>query len=258
VGLVVGAMRELWYPAATRDIGPPNKVSGPPSLKKGAVYHSMVGAFAAARARLFGSDTASWHFSVLKNGAVYQHYPVNAWAWHCGDRDDPAPEITNNRDLIGIEHEGGPPGNTSEPLTEAQLEASATLTSWLLAERHIGNLSRIGETRGLWEHREMYATACPSGRIPWARLVNLVTQTSEEDEMTDAERARLVALEASQKAQNAILVALKQQADFLGAALVQVANRPGVASVAEVGALKAQLAEHEARLDEAAAALAGD
>ena len=185
-------MSELWYPRATEALGPTWKVSGPPHPKRGAVYHSMVGTYSSAKAKMDGTDKASWHFSVLQNGQVYQHYPVNVWAWHCGDRDDPEGEITNNRDLIGIEHEGGPLGNTSEPLTDAQLDASAELTAWLLAEGHISNLSRIGQTRGLWEHREMYATACPSGRIPWARLVTLATIEAERIPLQEDDDMRLI------------------------------------------------------------------
>src|SRR3990172_7123210 len=154
-------MRAAWCPFATRRDGPASKVSGPAQQKRGAVYHSIVGSYSSALAGLDNMAVQkSWHFTVLKDGRVFQHFPAAAWAWHCGDRDDPSGEISNNRDLIGIEHEGGPEGNESEPLTESQLEASARLTAWLVAEGHIPNLGRSGPSRGFWEHNEIVATSC--------------------------------------------------------------------------------------------------
>ena len=178
--------KALWYPAAARDDGPSNKVSGSLQPKHGAVYHSMQGSWAGSRSQLFGPLQRSWQLSVLRSGFVLQHYAVTAWCWQSGDRDDPlGHEHSNNRDLIGIEHEGGPPDNLSEPLTEAQLEASARLTAWLVAEGHIPNLSRSGPSRSLWEHNEIVATSCPSGRIPWLRLgartEQLLIPEQEED-----------------------------------------------------------------------------
>ncbi|KKN55494.1 hypothetical protein LCGC14_0581690 [marine sediment metagenome] len=179
-------MAELWYPKARRPYGPDYKVSGPPQAKKGAVYHSMVSSYASAYGKLLGPAESSWHFSVRQNGAVMQHYPVTAWAWHCGDRDDPAGEISNNRDLIGIEHEGGPIGNESEPLTSTQLTATVELTAWLYQQGHIANLSQIGDNKGLWEHHEIVATACPSHRIP-RRLIRTRVERilTEEEDMSE-------------------------------------------------------------------------
>lgn len=165
-----------WYPAALRRPGPVGKVSGAPQAKLGAVYHSMRGSYTGSSPGLFDpAIEKSWHFSILQDGRVFQHYPATAWCWHCGDRNDPAGEISNNRDLIGIEHEGGPPGNLSEPFTAAQLDASIRLTVWLVAEGHIANLSRSGPTRGLWEHNEIVATSCPLGRIPWSEIFRRAT-----------------------------------------------------------------------------------
>jgi N-acetyl-anhydromuramyl-L-alanine amidase AmpD len=106
--------------------------------------------------QLVGMTQVSWHFTVLKDGAVWQHYGLDSSCWHAGNR-------ANNARLIGIEHEG----KAGEPLTEAQTQASVSLVRWIAAtqgwplERH---------TR-LLEHNEVYATACPSGRIPWERYV---------------------------------------------------------------------------------------
>ncbi len=167
-------MRAPWYPGAARVDGPAGRTSGPPQRKYGAVYHSMVG-------RVRPAQTAvSWHFSIFKTGRIEQHYRADAWCWHSGDRDDPPGEISNNRDLIGIEHEGGPLGNTREPLTPAQVASDIRLTAWLLAEGHIGNLNRTGPKRGLWEHNEIRSTACPSGRIVWVPIIAGVKLLQED------------------------------------------------------------------------------
>ncbi|KKN83868.1 hypothetical protein LCGC14_0295210 [marine sediment metagenome] len=179
-------MNELWFPGARRDPGPAWKVSGQPHPKKGTVYHSMVGSWASAVAVLNGSEESSWQFSILKSGETLQHYEVTAWAWHCGDRDDPAGEISNNRDLDGIEFEGGPIGNESEPLTEAQVAAAIKLTAWLLEQGHLPNLRRTGDNRGRWEHNEIIPTACPSHRIPHQKIQQGVVDL-EEDDMTPQE-----------------------------------------------------------------------
>ena len=172
----------LWYPQAIRRDGPAGRVSGPPQEKHGAIYHSMVGK---ARPQQTGN---SWQFGVFKDGLVEQYYPVTAWCWHSGDRDDPGSDITNNRDLFGIEHEGGPVGNESEPLTARQLAATIELTKWALAEGHIHDLTRTGPHRGLWEHREVRATACPSERFTpiWDTIIERASAPppdEEEDEM---------------------------------------------------------------------------
>lgn len=122
----------------------------------------MVGPLSAAFGELDrASRQASWHFSVAKGGQVYQHYPLTAATWHCG-----SPHW--NQRLVGIEHEGGPVGNESEPLTTAQREASVRLVRWIAREC---GWSRLERRVNLWEHNEVSPadrpTACPSGRIPW-------------------------------------------------------------------------------------------
>ena len=122
----------------------------------GAVCHSMVGGYYAAISRLQGSDRASWHFSIRQDGTVYQHYELEAVTWHAG-----SPEA--NGKYVGIEHEGGATGNESEPLTAPQLAASIRLVRWLSETCDFPLTLRTG----LWEHRWLSATACPSSRIPW-------------------------------------------------------------------------------------------
>lgn len=164
-----------WYPSATPDPGPAWKQGysfATHNLGRGVVLHSMVGTYPGARARLMGDDRASWHFSVLKDGTVYQHYPVRAVCWHAGS---PAA----NEKYIGVEHEGGAAPNYSEPLTPAQLQASIRLVLWLMEELGWPEF-RVG-VQGM-EHNWLYATACPSGRIPWLEYVKAVTEEGSVDQ----------------------------------------------------------------------------
>jgi hypothetical protein len=117
----------------------------------------MEGSWNAANQMLNGQSAVSWHFSVLKDGTVFQHYPTTSACWHSGS---PA----NNNKYIGIEHEG----KAGEPLTESQLKSSVGLVKWLAAEE--GWVLERGST--LFEHNELYLTACPSGRIPWGYYLN--------------------------------------------------------------------------------------
>lgn len=162
-----------WMPTALRDPGPPEKTGYAGVARNagaGAVYHSMAGRFEDARARLMGDDRVSWHFSVLSDGRIYQHYPVEAVCWHAGT-------LQANAMYVGIEHEGGWPPTYNDPLTPAQLQSSVVLTRWLM--RTLGWPEfRVGE-QGM-EHNWIVATACPAGRIPWNRIREGVTQVDQE------------------------------------------------------------------------------
>ena len=94
----------------------------------------MVGYYAGAMAELDKlTRRASWHFSVLRDGRVFQHYDTKIITWHCGS-------VYWNARLIGIEHEGGyMPHN--EPLTAPQLESSVRLVKWIAAT-HVFEPSR--------------------------------------------------------------------------------------------------------------------
>ena len=189
-------MTETWLDAlAVRDPAPLEKqgyASFPSRLLTeivGEVKHSMAGSWAAARSRLFNlEEEASWTFSVLKDGRIYQHYPLESVTWHAG--------YIANRHHIGIEHEGGsggPSGNTSEPLTERQYAATLALTREL--RRLLPHLGPPSRETNLREHNEFMATACPSGRIPWARLIADLLTGEDNMGMTPEELARLARLE---------------------------------------------------------------
>lgn len=118
-----------WYPKAIVRPGPASK-TGYGTLqvnaKRGVVCHSMVGFFAGAMAELDKLERrASWHFSILRDGRVFQHYDTDKITWHAGS-------VWGNSRFIGVEHEGGfSPEN--EPLTDAQREASVALVKWIHA-----------------------------------------------------------------------------------------------------------------------------
>lgn len=151
-------------------------------LNQGACVHSMEGGLAAAFGELDNPlRQASWWFSVAKDGQVYQHVDTSNIAWTNGSYEA-------NRRFWGIEHEG----RAGEPLTEEQYVASRDLIRWLL-ESH-GLQAVRGET--LFEHREMVRwgsapTACPSGRIPWERIL----ADLQEADMTPDESQRLERIE---------------------------------------------------------------
>ena len=149
-------MSEEWYPFAERRDGPAHKVNPgvrPADDRVGAVVHSAEGSEAGALSVLDGERPASWHFTVLQDGRVLQHYPRSARTWHAG--------ALANSLYVGIECEGV----AGVDLTPSQLDALTNLLAWLAAEE-----SWLAARRGvtLFEHNEFMSTACPSGRIPWA------------------------------------------------------------------------------------------
>ncbi len=174
---MVEVLATMKYPQAVWMPGPPDKQGYTDIVINqcaGIVNHSMVGRFDDAIARLRSTDRASWHFSIDKQGRVFQHYEVEAVCWHAGT------PRANGR-LIGCEHEGGPEGNVSEPLTAPQLAASIALTQWLARTKGFPLELR----KGLWEHNWLSTTACPSSRIPWEFYV-------QEDEMTQQDKDEIV------------------------------------------------------------------
>jgi hypothetical protein len=133
-----------------------NKVNGFWNPVDGAVFHSMEGYSYTAWTMVINPNLrVSWHFSVQKDGSVWQHYPINAQCWHSG-------VVYGNQYLIGIEHEG----IAGQALTVAQRNSSIALGIWLSQQG--GWQFDRSAYGGLWEHRELNtSTSCPSSRIPW-------------------------------------------------------------------------------------------
>lgn len=172
------------YPGAIQRPGPAGKVWGDQNVIAGAIIHSMQGSYAGALTVLDDESVtdanayraASWHFSIDKAGVVYQHYELNETPFHAGSR------FWNDR-LIGIEHEGGPPGNLSEPFTDAQYAASRALVRWIASQ---GGWS-VDRSR-LYEHNQVTATSCPNGRVDWSRYM---TNDPNREDNFDTGLARL-------------------------------------------------------------------
>lgn len=113
----------------------------------------------------------SWHLSNLFDGRVFQHYPFTARCHHA---------TAANQSYIGVENEGDFPKETT--LNEAQIvnaqrfiKEIADWKGWLPTRPK--SSSDISHT--LWEHNEVVrlggtSSACPSGRIPWEKLLKPV------------------------------------------------------------------------------------
>lgn len=177
-------MPDLWFPGAQRLPGPARKTSGTYWPKKGAVYHSAelnlqgtLNVLQDVRPKANGSLPGSWHFTNAKDAQpLIQHYALDVITWHARG---------GNTANFGVENEG----YAGEPLTEHQIAKLASLTAWAKKVCGWGELSR-GPSQNLFEHNEIgkaarspYITACPSGRIPWPRIMVL----AEEDNMDAAQ-----------------------------------------------------------------------
>lgn len=166
-----------WFDWASERVpGPPEKHYGQQDEHKGVVCHSMAGSYDAALARLMGPDRASWKGSILLDGRLIQHYPMDIATWTSG-----AP--LDNIAFDAFETEGARPMLFTDP----------QVATWA---RIIGELSRaygwtprrpVGPddlTATCWEHNEMVRfgsdpTACPDGRADWPRMMQ------QEDDMAE-------------------------------------------------------------------------
>jgi N-acetyl-anhydromuramyl-L-alanine amidase AmpD len=143
----------------------------------------MVGPLSAAKGRFLNpEEEASAHFLFPRIGRPTQMVDSGDAAWHASGM---AGNYFANLFFHGFEFEGGAPGNYSEPLTENQIEWGIRVTRWL-RETHNSPLIYV-RRETLWEHNEVAATACPSGRIPWARLIKEL-----EDDMDEATVQRMI------------------------------------------------------------------
>ena len=140
----------IWLPGPTWKVG--YTVFGRTSQKRGVVDHSADGPLQATLGVLNGPRTASWQFT--NDDDLYQHYSINDVCWHAG--------YEANRVCVGVENTG------KGPLTERQYNNLLRLHRWLKVQ---GVLTVCERRIDLWEHNEWMATDCPSGRIPWERLI---------------------------------------------------------------------------------------
>ena len=197
-------MSDTWLPFCVPELGPPAKrgYNGVPTRRldeiEGEVKHSMEGTVAGAVGRLMTPLTndpytqASWHFSVPKVGKPRQHYALEAVCWHAGLPGDRRfdTSLVGNLTLLGEEHEDYPDNKLNANQVHWTIEISRAVRA--LCPR----VAARPPTRrlNLWEHRELSATSCPSGLIPWDSIIAAL----EEDDMgmTPQQEAAFAALKA--------------------------------------------------------------
>ena len=136
---------------------------------KGLLGHSAEGELPGLLARLDSTAEVSWTGTILYSGVVLQHYPLFACCWHGGG-------CYVNVRWAGWEFEG----RVGEPLTPQQVASAIDLFTWQAIQEGWLEVLLRRDTGTLHEHNWYYATACPSGRIPWDRIMggimaNLVT-----------------------------------------------------------------------------------
>ena len=146
-----------------------------------------------------GYRFASWHYSVGRDGKVYQHLEHSDGGYHAGITDTQAAArppvwrlwrglgVNVNRYTIGVEHEGF----EGQPFTAAQSAASRDLCRWLAADLGIP-LDR--------DHFPPHAVIDTVNRVndfntPALREAHYAYLFEEEDDMTPAEEARMKRLE---------------------------------------------------------------
>lgn len=149
----------IWLPGPRWKVG--YIVFGRTSKKDSVIDHSADGPFQAAIDVLNSPRLVSWQFTNDDSG-LYQHYEIEDVCWHAG--------FQANKRCVGVESTG-----KDEPLTERQYQHLVGLHRWL---RERGVLTVCERRVDLWEHNEWRNTDCPSGRIPWARLIE---DLKEED-----------------------------------------------------------------------------
>lgn len=173
----------VWYPNAVIRPGPDWKRNQSPLWPQGVVCHSAVGFIGGLHDVLDSQTPSSWHFSILFDGTVEQHYDTSVQCWHAQ---------AANAFAVGIEHEGGyDPEN--EPLTPAQKAASIALVRWL-GEQHNFVLERGEPGRTLFEHNQFYPKPCPSNRIPWEEYVMVSAEKPRKLDVASPEDADLRAM----------------------------------------------------------------
>lgn len=177
---------DQWCPFAERRDGRAGKVGYPAfgnaGPKRGEVKHSAEGYWPGIYQVLDGTRRASWHFTVGYD-RIEQHYRLTAHCWHAGDVDDDG-GVAANLELVGIEHLG----LAGETLTDYQVDATVRLTKWCADQFMRDRYALYPEQHRVWtmaEHNQVsnVHTACPSGRIPWLRIMRMLER--EEDEMPD-------------------------------------------------------------------------
>ena len=126
------------------------------------VLHTMVGWISEADAHFRDpSSGVSAHFGVRVDGTLWQWVEVWETAYHAGDWNV-------NLESVGIEHEDA--GNYEDPRPDVLYARSSALVAQLCTEHAIPCARGTGGP-GIYDHRQITATACPDAldtdRIIW-------------------------------------------------------------------------------------------
>lgn len=133
---------------------------------------------------LFSDRIASWHFTITKEGWLFQHYPVDTTCWHAG--------YDANLWTVGIECEGIAP----DKISGSQYGLLVRLLRWIKEDRNWGTgyWRDIHASKefccGLWEHRDWMATDCAvfsRGMIDAGKLI----ADLKEEEVIDWPKEKL-------------------------------------------------------------------
>jgi N-acetyl-anhydromuramyl-L-alanine amidase AmpD len=146
--------------------------------------HDAAGWAHGALARFENPDNrGSAHIIINLDGPPWQFIDFDDAAWHAGGYIPGLGEFANLF-AWGLEFEGGYP--TANPITDYQVDIAIDLLRWLPFEYrfHWQAVRRVD----LWEHREVYPTACPSDRIRWPEIIAGL----KGDHMDDDQVRRLI------------------------------------------------------------------
>lgn len=204
-----------WYPEATQV---PLPYYGYPRGEKGGnnilavVHHIAEGHWATLIDPGFwatrnGGTGGSVHFAVSLTGEVVQFVDIADAAYGNGIVLNPSWKYATpgnpNEKTVSIEHEGF----TGEPWPEAMYQASKQLTNWILGRALIP--ANTDTVIGHYRIDSVNRAQCPGSGWPIARMLAELNGT-EEDEMTDDERAALAWLVANKGALSPLVLAAQR------------------------------------------------
>lgn len=152
-----------WFNWATRHPASPAKLWPGTNTLSAVFCHSAVGTYKGTIDVVDDPNSGRSVTGVVDyDGSFTQFYPVSACCWAQGSREW-------NTAAIGIEFAGGYNGaghTVDEPITDQMVDTAVRLLRDLAEYKGVG-VEFWQRPDSLKEHREVYATACPSGRIRW-------------------------------------------------------------------------------------------
>lgn len=158
-----------WFDWAEKRQGPLNKLWGDINSIDAVFFHSAVGTLQGTIDVVMNSTDRSVTGVVGENGHFIQFYSIDKSPWANGSHEW-------NRKALGFEFAGGYNGSghtVTEPITDLAVQAAAHILQDLSTFKGVG-VDYWQRPITLKEHREVYPTACPSGRIRWQAIQDLL------------------------------------------------------------------------------------